>query len=332
MVPSGPPAPFFNEHPSGLRNIQSDESCTAFNESTRNSVTMAVDAATLRASQLSPTPTRSSSALHSLMEQGTPALPYILECYIHSIIGPGGQVELVLSNHKSHLLVPTRTIGDSSTGTQYELPLLSSEQSSREVPQRPPLPEQSSSDTARPRPDYLPLPSPRSFSIDDSSSASTYDKSSPPLAMHGTSTKRGGFPFSSSASLEGLDVLVVDDDPLTRTLMKRMLTRMGCSVSTAENGEIALEMILGAGSVTPGSSASGGTGPTLDQGAPSNPDGKYAIVFLDNQMPVLSGLKAVERLRHLGRRDFIVGVTGEHAWTPSRTLANSRLSRQRSAK
>lgn len=39
-------------------------------------------------------------------------------------------------------------------------------------------------------------------------------------------------------------------------------------------------------------------------------EGKYAIVFLDNQMPVLSGLKAVEKLRGLGRRDFIVGVTG----------------------
>lgn len=43
----------------------------------------------------------------------------------------------------------------------------------------------------------------------------------------------------------GLDVLVVDDDPLTRMLMTRLLTRLGCKVATAENGELALEMILG---------------------------------------------------------------------------------------
>ena len=33
-------------------------------------------------------------------------------------------------------------------------------------------------------------------------------------------------------------------------------------------------------------------------------------MFLDNQMPVLSGLDAVARLRAMGRKDFVVGVTG----------------------
>lgn len=37
-----------------------------------------------------------------------------------------------------------------------------------------------------------------------------------------------------------LNVLVVDDDPLTRKLMTRMLTRLGCVCETAENGLIAL--------------------------------------------------------------------------------------------
>ena len=37
---------------------------------------------------------------------------------------------------------------------------------------------------------------------------------------------------------------------------------------------------------------------------------RYAVVFLDNQMPVLSGLEAVAKLRAMGRRDFVVGVTG----------------------
>jgi len=84
----------------------------------------------------------------------------------------------------------------------------------------------------------------------------------------------------------GLRVLVVDDDQLTRTLMSRLLTRLGCKVSTAENGEIALDMLLG------------GHG------------GHFAVVFLDNQMPVMSGLSMVAKLRGAGRNDFVVGVTG----------------------
>jgi CheY-like chemotaxis protein len=80
-------------------------------------------------------------------------------------------------------------------------------------------------------------------------------------------------------------VLVVDDDQLTRTLMSRLLTRLGCKVSTAENGEIALDMLL--------------SGP-----------GPFAVVFLDNQMPVMSGLSMVAKLRERGRSDFVVGVTG----------------------
>ena len=84
----------------------------------------------------------------------------------------------------------------------------------------------------------------------------------------------------------GLRVLVVDDDALTRTMMSRLLTRLGCVVTTAENGEIALEMVL------------------------SGHGGRFAVVFLDNQMPVMSGLTMVTKLRKAGRNDFVVGVTG----------------------
>jgi len=88
--------------------------------------------------------------------------------------------------------------------------------------------------------------------------------------------------------------------------MKRILTRLGCSVSTAENGEMALEMILGTRlqhALTPSSDASGHLGPILEQEHQQieSIEGKYAVVFLDNQMPVMSGLRAVERLRQMGR-------------------------------
>ncbi|KAG8745674.1 hypothetical protein FRC10_007371 [Ceratobasidium sp. 414] len=108
-----------------------------------------------------------------------------------------------------------------------------------------------------------------------------------------------------------LNVLVVDDDPLTRKLMTRMLTRLGCVCEMAENGLIALEMLLGpmagtpsTGDVPPPSSRS--ASPAV--GGPST--SKYAVVFLDNQMPLCSGLEVMRQLRSLGRQDFVVGVTG----------------------
>jgi len=95
--------------------------------------------------------------------------------------------------------------------------------------------------------------------------------------------------------------------------MKRLLSRLGCSVSTAENGELALEMILGAGrsNSTPSTDNSAGNGSIMEQSCSTKSDDiKYHVIFLDNQMPVLSGLKAIEKLREAGRRDFVVGVTG----------------------
>ena len=113
-----------------------------------------------------------------------------------------------------------------------------------------------------------------------------------------------------------LATLVVDDDAITRTLMKRILTRMGCVVSCAENGEVALEMILGrkvmTGRTTPSCEVAGDDRTILEQPRENviSDESKYVVIFLDNQMPVMSGLKMVEKLRALGRTDFIVGVTG----------------------
>lgn len=99
-------------------------------------------------------------------------------------------------------------------------------------------------------------------------------------------------------------------------------------MSVAENGEVALEMILGRRIsmplLTPSSDYSKREAkPILEQEvtsqstSASTPTGcveeyKYAVVFLDNQMPVMSGLKVVAKLRQLGRKDYVVGVTGTY--------------------
>ena len=271
------------------------------------------DAAMIRSSQVSPTSTRSSAAMQSLMEQGT----YHVGLVYHSLTSKhtpiGGRVELVVSKRDKNSPVLTRTIGDLSTGTQVS-PVASS--SSQVSPmKRPPLEEESSSDTARippvERPTYVQLPSPQSFTPDEASASTSSPSAVLPQSPFTLSHSRTS---SMSPTIFDLEVLVVDDDPVTRMLMKRLLSRLGCSVSTAENGDIALEMILGAGgNYSPSIGNSTGTGPILEQSTTTkSDDNKYHIIFLDNQMPVLSGLKTIEKLREAGRGDFVVGVTGEY--------------------
>ncbi|CAA7265140.1 unnamed protein product [Cyclocybe aegerita] len=218
---------------------------------------------------------------------------------------------------------------------QPEKPPESSESTSTPVQPEPGAsgissPSESSRPTPVQRPTFVRLPSPQTFSIDDASpptqieplassysnQSTTSERSVSNLKMFDNNFTRGS-PSASFTTLNiepNLPVLVVDDDPLTRTLMKRVLTRLGCQVSCAENGEVALEMILGqrvAVGNTPSSELSA-AGPILEQQQepPIFEEGKYAVVFLDNQMPVMSGLRVVEKLREFGRTDFIVGVTG----------------------
>lgn len=110
-------------------------------------------------------------------------------------------------------------------------------------------------------------------------------------------------------------VLVVDDDRLTRTIMSRTLSRLGCHVSTAENGEIALEMIIGRTfRQKTGLHKDPPCGIHPEDGGQDECDTPasscYDVVFLDNQMPIMSGLEVVAKLREMGRQDFVVGVTG----------------------
>jgi len=159
---------------------------------------------------------------------------------------------------------------------------------------------------------FLAMPEPKTFGMDSKSRTPSEEPlPSPFTSGDSSSTDRCSSPNALSNVEQRIEVLVVDDDPLTRTLMKRMLSRMGCQVDTAENGELALEMILGAAHTSEAHDSFVAADP-LSGGASVPPEDKYAVVFLDNQMPVMSGLKAVEKLRDLRRQDFVVGITGEH--------------------
>lgn len=228
----------------------------------------------------------------------------------------GGLVE-ISTKPGDNTRVPTRTLGDLSTGTDAGRTHSSGSDVSSSAPstpeERPGLLEENSDATVKPM--SLQLPKPTNFPINEADAIVHEVISSP------ASNQTGGSVLSTATSKtassisydQGMRVLVVDDDPLTRKLMTRMLTRLGCKVTTAENGEIALDLILhpNANRPTPSSEETGSSGGLLDGSfAYSADEPKYAVVFLDNQMPVMSGLEAVDKLRRRGRRDFVVGVTG----------------------
>ena len=119
----------------------------------------------------------------------------------------------------------------------------------------------------------------------------------------------------------GLQVLVVDDDKMTRMLFQRMLGRLKCSVTTAVNGYEALQLITGDQNVSQSPAeeehehlfSDGEDHASVMEKEKDEKESKFAIVFLDNQMPVMSGVEMMRKLRKLGKQDLVVGVTGENS-------------------
>ena len=119
--------------------------------------------------------------------------------------------------------------------------------------------------------------------------------------------------------------LVVDDDALTRKLMTRMMTRLGCIVEEAENGQMALDILLGSADKQPRyfdiitlDNMMPVSGLCFDRNEP-------ALIHFDNQ--VLTGEQAIKHLRAAGRKDLVVGATGNALKADQTSYLSVSLSR-----
>lgn len=84
-------------------------------------------------------------------------------------------------------------------------------------------------------------------------------------------------------------VLVVDDDPMIRTLVKEMLEAEGYDITTAEDGEQGVQ--------------------ALDE----QPTKKYSLIILDVIMPGMNGLQVLSQIKSQDETNTIpvIMLTGE---------------------
>lgn len=84
---------------------------------------------------------------------------------------------------------------------------------------------------------------------------------------------------SEEVSLEGIKVLLVEDNKINQTIAKRMLNDFGAVVTTANNGELGVQKFI------------------------ENEPGTFDIILMDIMMPVMDGISATMAIRCLDRDD-----------------------------
>ncbi|CAM0907920.1 unnamed protein product [Alopecurus aequalis] len=93
--------------------------------------------------------------------------------------------------------------------------------------------------------------------------------------------------MASSAEGSLVKALIVEDGAVETLILSRMLHKLHCKTTMAKNGKEAVDLFL--------------------EGK------KFDIVLCDKDMPVMTGPKAVEKIRAMGETDVkIVGVSADY--------------------
>ena len=80
-------------------------------------------------------------------------------------------------------------------------------------------------------------------------------------------------------SLAGMKVLAVEDNELNLEIVTEVLRERGLVVTSAENGQIAVELFS------------------------NSPPGTFDVIWMDAHMPVMSGVEATKRIRAMEHSD-----------------------------
>ena len=86
----------------------------------------------------------------------------------------------------------------------------------------------------------------------------------------------------SGFSLDGYQILLVEDNPVNVLVAKKFLTKWGAEVSHAENGQVAVDMLE---------------------------NGIYDVVLMDLQMPIMDGYTATKEIRKFDKSTPIIALT-----------------------
>ena len=100
-----------------------------------------------------------------------------------------------------------------------------------------------------------------------------------------------GLPIEIEGLFAGKRILLVEDNEINQLIAEELLKNTGAIVETADNGKAALEKFI------------------------QEPDGSFAAVLMDIQMPVMNGYEAARAIRQSEKEDAqtipIIAVTAD---------------------
>lgn len=94
-----------------------------------------------------------------------------------------------------------------------------------------------------------------------------------------------GLGKASIDALSGKHILVCEDHPLNTLVVKKLLAKVGCTITTAENGKVGVEIFSRA------------------------PAGTFDAILMDIRMPVMNGLVAAKKIRRMDEEIPIIALS-----------------------